>query len=169
MNLQHLVLPLAFFRWCEDSLLGHWIKYSQWDFAILETFHIIGITVLLGSILLVDLRLLGVGMRRQSAAQVASELMPWTSSALAFLLLTGMPMFLSEAVRLSFNSAFFAKMILLSLALFIHFTIYRKATRDGAKEDTGFGKLAAYLSLLSWLGVALAGRAIAYVMTLNGT
>ena len=77
-------------------------------------------------------------------------------------------MSLSEAVRLSFTGPFLFKMILLSLALVIHFTIRRRAIRLGAKEGTGFGKLAAYLSLVSWLSVALAGRAIAYFMNLNG-
>jgi len=168
MNLQHLVLPLSIFQWCENSLLGHWIKYSKWDFAIIETFHIIGITVLLGSTLVVDLRLLGFGLRRLSPAQLARELAPWTWAALAFMLVTGVPMFLSEAVRLSYNSAFFVKMIVLPLALVLQFTVHRRATSPGAQEESKFGKLAAYLSLISWLSVALAGRAIAYVMTLNG-
>jgi uncharacterized protein DUF6644 len=168
MNFQHLVLHPSFFRWCERSLLGHTIKYSQWDFAILETFHIIGIAVLLGSILVVDLRLLGFGMRRVSAAELAGEFRPWTGAALVLMFATGVPMFLSEAVRMSLNSPFFVKMILLSLALAIHFTIRSRATRRGA-EDSGFGKLAACLSLLSWLSVALAGRAIAFLMNLNGT
>jgi uncharacterized protein DUF6644 len=168
MNFQHLLLSQSFFEWCESSLLGHWIKYSKWDFAILETFHIIGIVVLLGSTLVVDLRLLGFGLKRLSTAELSAELAPWTRASLAFMLVTGVPMFLSEAVRLSFSAPFFFKMILLSLALIIHFTIRRRAIRLGANEDTGFGKLAAYLSLVSWLSVALAGRAIAYFMNLNG-
>jgi hypothetical protein len=168
MNLQHLLLPLSFSQWCERSLLGHSVKYSRWEFAILETFHIIGITVLLGSTLVVDLRLLGFSMRQISAAQLAREFAPWSWAALSFMFVTGIPMFLSEAVRMSLNSAFLFKMILLCLALLIHFTIRRRATRPGAKENARFGKLAACLSLMSWLSVALAGRAIAFFMTLNG-
>lgn len=168
MNLQHLPLPSSVFAWCERSLLGHAIKYSKWDFAILETFHIIGIAVLLGSILVVDLRLLGFSMRRVTAAQLAGEFAPWTWAAFAFMVATGIPMFLSEAVRMSLNTAFFVKMTLLCLALLIHLTIRRRATRPGAAEDGDFGKFAAYLSLASWLSVALAGRAIAFFMTLNG-
>jgi hypothetical protein len=168
MTLQHFPLPSSFFEWCESSLIGHAIKYSKWDFALLETFHIIGIAVLLGSILIVDLRLLGFGMRRVSAAQLSREFAPWTWAAFAFMVTTGIPMFLSEAVRMSLNTPFFVKMTLLCLALMIHFTILQRATRPGAKEGAGFAKLAAYLSLLSWLSVALAGRAIAFFMTLNG-
>src|SRR6266700_2774606 len=132
MHFQDLLLPATLFEGCESSLLGHWIKYSKWDFAILETFHIIGITVLLGSTLVVDLRLLGFGMRRVSAAELATELAPWTRGALAFMVATGIPMFLSEAVRMSLNTPFLIKMILLSLALAIHFTIHRRATSPGA-------------------------------------
>jgi hypothetical protein len=168
MTFQDLALPVSVFEWCENTLLGHAIQYSQWDFAILETFHIIGIAVLLGSTLVVDLRLLGFGMRRVSAAELAGELAPWTRGALVFMFATGIPMFLSEAVRMSLNTPFFIKMMLLSLALVIHFTIHRKATSPAAAERGGFGKLAASLSLLSWLSVALAGRAIAFFMTLDG-
>src|SRR5579864_5373699 len=122
MNLQHVLFPSSFFQWCEASFIGHWIKYSRWDFAILETFHIIGITVLVGSVLVVDLRLLGFGMRQVPASQLAREFEPWTLTALAFMLATGLPMFLSEAVRMGLNGPFFFKMLLLGLALLIHFT-----------------------------------------------
>src|SRR4029077_14826531 len=167
MIFQHLLLPPSFFQWCEASFLGHWIKNSKWDFAILETFHILGITVLIGSILVVNLSLLGFGLRQISTAQLARELEPWSLAALGFTMVTGIPMFLSEAVRLGLNEPFFFKMILLCLGLPIHFTIRRRAIRPGAEDNVRFGKLAAYLSLISWFGVALAGRAIAFFMTLN--
>jgi hypothetical protein len=169
MNLQDLLLPSSFFQSCEASFLGHWIKYSRWDFAILETFHIIGIAVLIGSTVVVDLRLLGFGIRQLSTLQLAEELEPWSLAALGFTIVTGIPMFLSEAVRMGLNGPFFFKMIVLCWALLIHFTIRRRAIRPGAEDDVRFGKLAGCLSLISWLSVALAGRAIAFFMTLNGT
>src|SRR5579863_2166248 len=112
MNLQHLIPP-HFFDWCEACLLGNTIKNSQWDFAILETFHIIGIAVLLGATLIVNLRLLGFGLRSRTASELEQEFEPWTLAALAFMLVTGVPMFFSEAVRMSLNGAFFIKMLLL--------------------------------------------------------
>ena len=107
-------------------------------------------------------------MRRVSVAELATEFRPWTWAALAFMFLTGIPMFLSEAVRMSFSSPLFVKMILLSVALAIHFTIRSRATPPGA-ENAGFARLAACLSVASWLCVTLAGRAIAFLMNLNGT
>ena len=163
MNLQQLLLPASFFRLCETSRFGHAIKFSQWDFAILETLHIMGIAVLLGSTLVVDLRLLGLGMRRQSVAQLAEELAPWTWGALALMIATGIPMFFSEAVRMSLNDSFFFKMIFLVLAISIQWTIYSRAKRSAAPERAGFGKLVACLSLICWLSVALAGRGIAFI------
>src|SRR5579863_3895121 len=140
MNLQHLLFPSSFFQWCEASFLGHWIKYSRWDFAILETFHIIGITVLIGSIVAVDIRLLGLGMRQLSTPQLAEELEPWSRVALGFTMVTGIPMFLSEAVRMGLNEPFFYKMILLCVALLIHFTIRRRAISPAAEGDNRFAK-----------------------------
>ena len=169
MNLQHLILPPSFFQWCEASFIGHWIKYSRWDFAILETFHIIGITLLIGSILVVDLRLLGLGSRTLSTQQLSEELEPWSRVALGLTVATGVPMFLSEAVRMGLNGPFLYKMILLIFALLIHFTIRRRAIRPGMNDGVLFGKVVACLSTLSWLSVALAGRAIAFFMTLNGS
>ena len=76
---------------------------------------------------------------------------------------TGIPLFMSEAEKLSKSSPFFYKMIFLSCAITLHFTLHRKATAPTAKPGSGLGKLAACLSLICWLGVALAGRAIAFL------
>jgi hypothetical protein len=70
---------------------------------------------------------------------------------------------MSEAVKLSNSSPFFYKMIFLCCAVILHFTLHRKAISSGTTRGSGLGKLAACLSLLCWLGVALAGRAIAFL------
>ena len=75
---------------------------------------------------------------------------------------TGVPMYLSEAVRLSTSSPFFYKMVFLCLALLFHLTVHRRATKAGG-AGTGLAKVAASLSLVCWLAVALAGRAIAFL------
>jgi hypothetical protein len=112
---------------------------------------------------IVDLRLLGFGMRRQSVAQLAGFLGPWTLVGVASMIVTGVPLFMSEAVKLSGSSPFFYKMIFLACAVTLHFTLHRKAIASSAKPGSGLGKLAACLSLMFWLGVALAGRAIAFL------
>jgi hypothetical protein len=156
-------LPGSFFAWCHDSLIGEWINDSVWAFAIIETFHILALTVLLGTVIVLDLHLLGVRTRRQSTGDLARALRPYTIGALAVLIVTGVPMFMSQAIRYSQSVSFLVKMTLLVLTIGFHFTVYRKATLGGAGERTGFGKVAASLSLVCWLGVALAGRGIAFL------
>ena len=119
--------------------------------------------MLIGTLVIVDLRLLGFGMRRQSVQQLAGFLAPWTLLGVALMITTGVPLFMSEAVKLSRSSPFFYKMVFLICAVTLHFTLHRKATAAGATQGSGFGKLAASLSLICWLGVALAGRAIAFL------
>jgi len=156
-------IPMGFFQWCEAVWPGHWIREATWIFAITETIHIMVLAVLLGTIFVVDLRLLGMGLKRRSAAQLAKDLMPWTLTSMVLMVLTGIPLFMSEAVRLADSVPFFYKMFFLALALITHFTIYRSSTQPGRAEGAGLGKVAACLSLACWFGVAIAGRAIAFV------
>ena len=157
------ILPSSFFWQCENTLPGSWFKHAQWFFAIDETFHIMALGMLIGTLLIVDLRLLGFGMRRQSVPELARYLAPWTLLGVASMIITGVPLFMSEAVKLSRSTPFFYKMIFLTCAVTLHFTLHRKATASSARQGSGLGKLAACLSLICWLGVALAGRAIAFL------
>jgi hypothetical protein len=157
------ILPVSFFQWCETSHIGAGIRRSVWQFQVIETIHIMGLTVLLASVIIVDLRLLGMVLRRHRIAEVARDFMVWFWSALAITVCTGVALFLSEATRMSYNSAFFAKIALIVLAVSFHLTVHRKAIGPRAGEKPT-GKLLASLSVLCWLSVALAGRAIAFVV-----
>ena len=161
----HLVsfIPAVFFQWCQNTSIGDAIRASRWSFAIVETVHIIGIGMLLGALLVIDLRMLGFGMKRQTVAQLSREVTPWIRGALLVMILTGIPLFLSEAVKLSVSAPFFWKMILLLVVLLLHFTVHNKAVSRNAEDGAWLGKMAACLSLACWLGVALAGRAIAFL------
>ena len=161
MNLQY-VLPIWFFHWCEGTWLGSIIQQSKWSFALIETVHIMALAVLLGSFLIVDLRLFGLGMQQLTVAEVAGQFAPTSWVSFVVMVATGIPMYLSEAVRLSSSAPFFYKMMFLCLALLFHLTVHRSATNSG-NAGTGLAKIAAGLSLVCWLAVALAGRAIAYL------
>jgi len=158
------ILPISFFQWCENSLVGTGIRHSIWQFPTIETIHLIGLTILFGSLMVVDLRLLGVVLRQHSVAVVASDFMIWFWTALLISVCTGVAMFLSEATRMSYNSAFFVKIVLIVLAVTFHLTVHRKVVSSGATNSVLMGKFTACLSLLCWLSVALAGRAIAFVV-----
>lgn len=140
--------------------MAEFIKQS-WVFPVIQSVHIIGLTMLVGTICLVDLRLLGVGMRGQATGNLAAALAPWTSGGLLTVLLTGPLLFGSDLMRYVNNPAFVLKMGLLGVALAAHFTLHRSAVLDEAKLKPARQKLVAVLSLILWSSVVLAGRAIA--------
>jgi len=142
--------------------LGLWIREATWVFAVIETVHIMALAVLLGTMIVIDLRLLGLGLKRQPTAEIARLLNPWFWSSFLVMIATGICLFASEAVRLSESSPFSYKMVFLLLAVGVHLTIHRRAISNGI-EGAAFSKTAAWLSLGCWLGIALAGRAIAFL------
>jgi hypothetical protein len=156
------LFPLSFFQWCQQTAIGLYVQHSTWVFAVTETFHIICISILLGATLLIDLRLLGKGMIRESIMTLSHTVRPWIWSAFVGLVITGIVMFNSEAVKMSRNRGFFLKVVFLVLAVLFQLTIHRSVTSSNKAEGTGTAKLAASLSLCCWLGVALAGRSIAF-------
>src|SRR5262249_53461218 len=134
-------IPVNFFAACENTWPGSWIRHGQWTFAITETLHIMVLGMLLGTILIVDLRLLGWGVRRQPVADAVSDLAPWTWSALALMIATGVPLFMSEAMRLGKSGPFFLKMVFLFLAILIHFFILRSYAKSPSVMGNSVGKL----------------------------
>jgi hypothetical protein len=153
-------VPSGFFDWCESTPLALWLKGAMWGFAVIETAHIMALAVLLGTMLVIDLRLMGLGLKRQSIAEVAGLLRPWFWGSLAAMFASGICLFVSEASRLSKSGPFAYKMLFLLLAVTIYLTIHKRAIAQGG---AALSKAAACLSLISWLAIALAGRAIAFL------
>lgn len=153
----------SFIDWCNQLAIGIAIRKSTWLFPIIETIHLIALTVLLGSVVIVALRLFGLVLRGQKMARIAAELAPWTLGAVTTMVLTGALLFVSEPVKCYSNPPFRIKMVLLCLAILYHFTIYRKWTRQTQENSSLLlGRIAAVFSLLLWFGVGLAGRAIGF-------
>ena len=152
-----------FSQWCDATWLGEAIRSVTWAFPLIETIHILALAVLLGSIFLLNLRLLGVWIHGWTPAQMARVLSRYILVSLGLILVTGVMLFLSEAVKAYGNDAFGPKIVLLVLAILFHFTVYRKVTASEAEITPMWGKLAACLSLALWFGVGVAGRAIGFV------
>ena len=153
------LFPYSFFHWCVTTRLGRLVAKSTWDFAILETVHIIGLTLLLGTVFVVNLTVLGVGVR-QRAGRVARELALWGWVGFGLMLVSGVPMFMSSAEGYSVSVPFAIKMAFLASAILLQGAMH---TIPGMYEGRVLGKIAACLSLVCWFGVAYAGRAIAFV------
>jgi|HubBroStandDraft_6_1064221.scaffolds.fasta_scaffold683604_2 hypothetical protein len=148
---------LPAFEWVQQTYLGETIRHSAALIALLEIVHLIGLALLIGTILMVDLSLLGLGFRGQPATRVARELKPFTLLGLTIMLASGPLILCSEAVRCYKTPAFWVKMALLAIAIAFHFTIHRRVTL----AEHPHARLVAVLSLALWFGVALAGKGIA--------
>jgi hypothetical protein len=151
----------AFFRWLVNSPWSHAMNSAEWVFPAVQSLHFIGFALSIGTIAIVDLRLLGFGMRRQQAAELASSLEPWTLAGIAVMLITGPLMFSTDAVGYHNNPSFQFKMVCLMAALLFHFTLHRRAVRANASPLAA--KAAGAASLLLWCGVVAGGRMIAFI------
>ena len=155
---------LPFFQWCDSSLLATSIRGQTLVFPSIEVVHVFGVTVLLGAIVTMDFRLLGFGLRRQSVPQLAKDLSPFMWGGFWVTILTGIPMFASEAMKCYGNLVFAPKMVVLALAILVSLTLHRKATAsDEAQVSQWVRKSAAWLSLVLWFGVGVGGRAVGFV------
>src|SRR3954470_8871766 len=101
---------LDFLRWLVNSPWSHAINSYEWVFPLVQSLHFMGFALSIGTIAIVDFRLLGLGMRRQEAAELAAELKPWTLAGLALMLTTGPVMFSTDAVAYHVNPSFQFKM-----------------------------------------------------------
>jgi hypothetical protein len=131
-------------------------------FPVLECFHILGFAITVGTIALVDFRLLGFGLR-QNAGELAKLLAPWTLFALVSVLISGPMLFSSDPDMYYLNRSFQIKMVLLLMAVVFHYTIRRKLLRG--ELPPGLGKPVAVISLLLWTSVIFGGIFIAFVVT----
>jgi hypothetical protein len=152
---------LSVFRWMQQTPVGQTIRHSASLIALLEIIHLIGLALLLGTILMVDLSLLGHGIGRHPVSRIARELSNWTLAGLAIMFASGPLILFSEAVKCYRTPAFWIKMVLLATALAFHFTIHRKVTRAEPPVQHAAARFVAGISLALWFGVALAGKAIA--------
>ncbi|HEY7287664.1 MAG TPA: DUF6644 family protein [Vicinamibacterales bacterium] len=154
---------LPYFQWFETSAMGELIKNSSWAFAVIESIHLLALAVIGGAVLMLDLRLLGFGLKRQSIPDVAREAWPWLVASLSVMLLTGFALFVSEATKCYYSTPFWVKMTSLALAIAFTFTVRRKVslTEDG-RVRPALLKLVALVSLTLWFGVGAGGRWIGF-------
>ena len=151
---------LDLFESLEQSGIGMLVRESLWLFPALEAVHLLGLSLLGGSLLLVDLRLLGLGVRSRTSEQMMTAAQPWLLISLLILIGTGVPLFLSEAVKCDSNYSFWVKMSALAIGLLYTFLIKNPVIRRGAVPSVRAGL--GILSLGVWLTVAGAGRWIGF-------
>jgi hypothetical protein len=150
----------AQFAAVEASELGSTIKESLWLFPVIESVHLLALALLGGAVLMLDLRLLGVGLSAQTVSQVERGARPWLVAALATMIVTGVLIGTSEALKLYDKPAFWVKMAALLTVLVFTFALQLPLAR---RDVSGLAaKALAVISLGLWLTVALAGRWIGF-------
>jgi hypothetical protein len=134
--------------------IARWV----WVFPVIESIHICGFTLLVGTVTILDLRLLGLRLRQLSISQVAKNLAPWINTGILIQLITGAYLFSGDPGEYVQVVAFRNKMLLLLVALIFHFTAIRKATAESQDSaPPGWRRPAAVVSLGLWVSVLLAG------------
>jgi Family of unknown function (DUF6644) len=152
---------MPFFESWQNTWLGEAMRGSRWLFPAVESVHLLGMALLLGTVLIVNLRFFGLGMRNTPASRVARQLASFTWGSLCVMLLTGPVMFMTDPVKYSKNVWLWTKIGFLIPAILFQLTVHRKVaqTEEGCVAPR-WGKLVAGVMLFLWFGVALAGRAI---------
>lgn len=136
------------------------LNNNEWSFPLLECIHILGFTLSIGTIAIVDLRMLGLALQRHSSRELAKALAPWTLVGLAVMLISGPLIFSSDPNMYLHNISFRFKMGALLTAILYHYTLHRwAALREPAPVA---GKFVAGLSLALWVSVVAGGLFIAF-------
>ena len=162
MNLSMLNL-LPFIEWVAASPLSKAISTSTWAFAVIESIHLLALAVIGGAVLIVDLKLLGYGIRTQTLEEVARDAQKWFVGSWAVMIVTGLLLFVSEPQKLYYSTPFAVKMILLLLGTVFALTVRRKVTQAGENRvSPRTMKLVALVSLALWFGVGAGGRWIGF-------
>lgn len=143
------------------------MRHDLWLYPIVEIIHISGFVVLVGSIAMLDLRLLGLS-RRLPVRELARHVLPWTLGALVLIIPTGLLMFMTHATDFLTNRAFQLKLLLIMIAginaAIFHMGAFRSAGQwDARAAPPVSARLHAGFSLMLWFGVIACGRLLAYL------
>jgi len=154
---------LPYFEALEAGPIGDAIRSSTWLFPFIEAFHLVGLAVIGGAVLLVDFRLLGLGLKRQPVSELARDAQPWLIGGLVFMIASGVPLFLAESIKCYYSFAFWTKMTALALAILFTFTVRRRvAMAEQPRVDAFRMRVVGAISILLWSTVGWGGRWIGF-------
>jgi hypothetical protein len=157
---------INFLNWLQHTWWAVGIKESDFVFPLIEGSHILSLSFSVGMVMILDMRLLRISFRSQPVSLLMGQLMPWTMTGFAVMLLTGFLLFAAQAVKVYGNTFFRIKMVLMLLAglnaLYYQVRYYPKmAEWERTKTPLGV-RIIAVLSLILWIGVIACGRTTAY-------
>ena len=140
------------------------IRDSQYGMPIAQSVHLVGLTILLATVLVLNLRLADVALKDSSLHWLAQQLRPWMLGGLAVVLLSGALIFIGTPEKYLASNPFRVKMLTLFLAILFQYGMLRRfAAPDSAPRSRAVRLMVAALSLTLWFTVGWAGRAIAFI------
>jgi hypothetical protein len=159
---------LEFCQWLDQTAVGSTIRRSLWLFPAIQTVHLLGMAALVGTITVLDLRLLGWAMPQRRVSEVTVRLLPWAWLGFGVQIVTGGLLFSSEAVKIYGNPAFRLKMLFLLLAgiqsLVFQTVVSRKLHAwDDRPAPPVMARVMGMISILLWIAIVTAGRFIGFV------
>lgn len=157
-------LPL--FRAIQDSALGSTISQSTWMFPTIETVHVMALSAVVGSIVVVDLRLLGLASKDRPISALTREFLPWTWGAFALAVVSGTLLFTSRAADYMALTPFLAKFAFMALAganmVWFHLATQRSIKDWDTGEPARAAKAAGLVSLVLWFAIVICGRQVGF-------
>ena len=142
-----------YFQAMNDSDIAKFISESLWIYPLDQAIHLLFLALFAGSILILDIRLLGFGMREQSPAKVARDSTPWVIVGFLGLVATGIPQLIQNAMREYYSDFFWIKMYVLPVALIYTFTVRRMvAQAEEGRVSPVVQKVVGLVSILLWFG-----------------
>jgi len=158
---------LSFCQWLGNTPFSTGIRESTWVYPVIESVHVLSLCVFVGLLLLWDLRLVGVTLRRIAVSDVWAWLIPWITLGAAFMVISGLLLFASDPVRFYGNIFFRLKAVGLFLALLnalaFHLGVERRLPEwDTASVTPRAARVAGFASIGLWAFIVLTGRFVAY-------
>ena len=151
-----------YFQAMNDSWVAKAISESLWIYPLDQAIHLVFLALFAGAILILDIRLLGLGMREQSVSKVARDAWPWMLVGFLGLVATGVPQLIQNAMREYYSEFFWIKMYVLPVALIYTLTVRRMVSQaEEGRVNPGIQKIVGLVSILLWFGgVAIPSRLI---------
>ncbi|HEY7388997.1 MAG TPA: DUF6644 family protein [Bryobacteraceae bacterium] len=146
---------MAFLALLQANPIGDAINGAEWAFPLAECFHIIFFAIAIGTVIIVDLRLLGLAFPKQTPAKLAKDTWMYTLIGLAVTVLAGMMLFVSDPRMYAYNPSFRFKMTALLVAIIYHYTVHHKVV--SSNWSAGVNAVAGAISVLLWSSVVVGG------------
>jgi hypothetical protein len=161
----HLV---SLFQWLNDSAVSVWLREGEWPFPIIETIHILGLGLSVGTIMWVDLRLMGLVTKRYRVSEIVGPLEPWAMAGFAVMFVSGLLLFISEPMKCFTTLSFQLKALMRVLTglnvWYFHAKVYPGvAAWDEAVIAPRPARMVGIVSIVLWFGIIIAGRWTAYL------